>query len=515
MILARGLLCLFTANATTRHNVWVSVLLLLLFLPLQSFITPYPQVNILNAKLGSYSNELLTEITSTPARTISDAERLGPIPADQPNPTSAGETNPPSTHWRDSLWQNTLEFFSNSRTLSWIGILLSFLLLTGALFRIVTTIRSYQDLRRLVASSEAVSGKPYSRLTKLTTYIKLNRAPKLKHNSQVRNPLAAGIFRPTIILPSHMTKSDVSKSLLDQVLLHELAHIKRRDTIIVLLQLVASIFLFWHPAVRYINRKISFERELACDDWVINYGGRNRSELAGSYATNLVELSKSLRHNSLNLHSLAWLQSTHVLKARVRFLLDSSLDHSTGTYGRFCLLMLCSMMVLPVAWTPVWPQYPFPSQVAAESLVAGELELGQEINPIISNVAETNTVEANVTEPVDSSVPGVNEEQPALIDVVREELPVKPIADYQPSDSFETGLEPLQIQISPRDSAGQLWAAGLEPIQLMQEIKKQLPEAGQEYIPSGTAQLSMTCGADIVLQAPCRVTLVHENFVRL
>ncbi len=484
VILTRGLLCLITANATTRHNVWFSVLVLLLFLPLQSFITPHFQANILNAKLESNSNEFLTEIISPPVRSIDNAERLGPLAADQSDPISAGEANPPSTQWQAPLWRISLEFFSNSKALSWIGISLSLLLLTGAIFRIITTIQSYQDLRRLVASSEPVSGELYSRLTKLGTYIRLNRAPRLKHSSQVRNPLATGIFHPTILMPSHMTRPDVSNVLLDQVLLHELAHIKRRDTIIVLIQAVASIFLYWHPAVRYINRKISFERELACDDWVVNYDSQNRAELAGSYATNLVELSKSLRHNSLNLHSLAWLQSTD-LKARVRILLDSNLDHSTGTYARFCLLMLCLMLVLPSAWAPVWPQYPFPSQAIAESIVTEEQKLHLEVNPTFSSAAEPNVVELS-----GSGVPEVSEEQSAFIDIVRAEPTIKPISEYQRSNRFATGVEPLQIQISPRDSSGRVLAADLEPIQLVREIKQQAPETGQEYFPSGPHQLS-------------------------
>lgn len=84
-------------------------------------------------------------------------------------------------------------------------------------------------------------------------------------------PLVAGLVKPMILLPVALASS-LTPDQLEALLAHELAHLRRFDLLVNLLQRVAESFLFFHPAVWYVSRRISSERENCCDDFVLRAG---------------------------------------------------------------------------------------------------------------------------------------------------------------------------------------------------------------------------------------------------
>jgi beta-lactamase regulating signal transducer with metallopeptidase domain len=84
----------------------------------------------------------------------------------------------------------------------------------------------------------------------------------------VRVPTAIGFLKPLIVVPGWVMQ-ELSADELNQILLHELAHLRRWDDWTNLAQKVVKAFFFFHPAVWWIEKKISLEREMACDDAVI------------------------------------------------------------------------------------------------------------------------------------------------------------------------------------------------------------------------------------------------------
>ncbi len=84
----------------------------------------------------------------------------------------------------------------------------------------------------------------------------------------VRVPTAIGLVKPVIALPQWVMK-ELSPDELNQILLHELAHLGRWDDWTNLAQKVVKALFFFHPAVWWIEKKVSLEREMACDDAVI------------------------------------------------------------------------------------------------------------------------------------------------------------------------------------------------------------------------------------------------------
>ncbi len=107
----------------------------------------------------------------------------------------------------------------------------------------------------------------------------------------VRVPAAIGFFKRTIVLPAWALR-ELQPEDLTAILLHEFAHLRRWDDWTNLIQKIVRALFFFHPAVWWIESRLSVEREMACDDAVL-------AETANphGYATCLVSLlEKSLAH---------------------------------------------------------------------------------------------------------------------------------------------------------------------------------------------------------------------------
>lgn len=94
------------------------------------------------------------------------------------------------------------------------------------------------------------------------------RAPRLCISARVKVPTAIGLTNPSILVPAWVME-ELSSDELKHVLIHEMAHLQRGDDWSNLVQQVIKALFFFHPAVWWIEKKISLEREIACDDAVL------------------------------------------------------------------------------------------------------------------------------------------------------------------------------------------------------------------------------------------------------
>ncbi len=113
-----------------------------------------------------------------------------------------------------------------------------------------------------------VSAMWSSRLTELGTMVGITRAVVLLESAVIQVPAVLGWMRPVILFPVGMLTA-LPAGQLEAILLHELAHIRRRDYLANIIQTLAEGMLFYHPAVWWISSVIRTERENCCDDLVI------------------------------------------------------------------------------------------------------------------------------------------------------------------------------------------------------------------------------------------------------
>jgi beta-lactamase regulating signal transducer with metallopeptidase domain len=156
-------------------------------------------------------------------------------------------------------------------------------------------------LRALRKSCEPVNLDSFdSALRETLTRSQTNRQVALYVSDQVSVPTTIGFGKPAILIPRWLM-TEMSAVELNQILLHELAHLRRRDDWTNLAQKIVKAIFFFHPAVWWIEKRVSLEREMACDDAVLAETSSPRA-----YAQCLARLAeKSLVRRSMALAQAA------------------------------------------------------------------------------------------------------------------------------------------------------------------------------------------------------------------
>ncbi len=113
------------------------------------------------------------------------------------------------------------------------------------------------------------SGEWTARLSQLATQLSLRQPVRLMESAIVKVPAAVGFLKPVILMPLGML-AQLPPDQVEAILLHELAHIKRKDYFINLLQSFAEAIFFFNPAILWISSLIKEERENCCDDLAIS-----------------------------------------------------------------------------------------------------------------------------------------------------------------------------------------------------------------------------------------------------
>ncbi|MBQ5947254.1 M56 family metallopeptidase [Massilia sp. ST3] len=104
-----------------------------------------------------------------------------------------------------------------------------------------------------------------ARLQRLAGQFGIARSVGLRVVGHLASPVTAGWWRPVVLVPASLV-SGMAPNLLEALLAHELAHIKRHDYLVNLFQNVVETLLFYHPAVWWLSHRIRTEREQIADD---------------------------------------------------------------------------------------------------------------------------------------------------------------------------------------------------------------------------------------------------------
>lgn len=129
---------------------------------------------------------------------------------------------------------------------------------------------------RRIGRSERTDAPLQAAVSALARTFEVKRTVALRVVDQLSSPVTAGWLRPVILIPAALV-TGMPHELLNALLAHEMAHVRRLDYIVNLGQNVIEILLFYHPAVWWISGRIRAEREQIADDLAARHTGEPRT----------------------------------------------------------------------------------------------------------------------------------------------------------------------------------------------------------------------------------------------
>jgi len=251
------------ASAATRHMVWALAIGAVLSLPVLSVLLPGWRVAVLT------ETEPIPASFSTPADPLS----AGPVVADVA-PDAAPAAAAPA------------EVPAAPVPVEWLLAGLYALVALGLLARVVV---GRWSVARLARSATPLDSPEWREMLRDLMWVaEVERPVRLLRSDLATMPMTWGTRHPIVLLPAAADGWSAERRRV--VLLHELAHVARRDCLLQTLAALACAFYWVHPGVWYAARRMRAERELACDDRVLAAGTRARS-----YAAHLLEVARAFR----------------------------------------------------------------------------------------------------------------------------------------------------------------------------------------------------------------------------
>lgn len=241
-------------------------------------------------------------------------------------PTSSTSVRSSSVHSSPATAAHDTEFAKSkwAQMLASAWVLVSGLLL---LFAIRSAVRAVR-IRRLanIARNDQVTAIA----RRAAAYVGLENCPPVLLSERVHTPVAIGTVSPAVVLPLHLSDK-LADDELNDILIHEFAHLKRRDSWIVILQAMAKC-LFWPlPVVHILNRQLARTREEVCDMFVLEQRDGIR------YGEILLRLAEFADGRSPLAGALGMLHWQGALEVRVRQMLDEHRSQRKRAPLRFSL----------------------------------------------------------------------------------------------------------------------------------------------------------------------------------
>lgn len=301
-----------------RYAAACSTLVLMLLLPVVSFLrlttsSRYPDVD--EMVIPSPSAVVVNDSSGEFARSGMRSFDASPVYLDPP---------------QRRLLMEQLEWLMPWLSAAWV---LGVLVLTGR----VAGGMLYS--RRLISyHTQLLESYWTERLKEVSKRLGLTKSVRLLESTVVQVPTTIGWLRPLILLPCSAL-AGLSHQQLELILAHELAHIRRHDYLINLLQVFVETLLFYHPAVWWISKQARSERELACDDQAVSVCG---DPIA--YARALAKIERLRRETP----TLAVAADGGNLSQRILRLIDSS-QSSQGVSPMFAGLIMVGAIFVSIA----------------------------------------------------------------------------------------------------------------------------------------------------------------------
>jgi HEAT repeat protein/beta-lactamase regulating signal transducer with metallopeptidase domain len=332
-------LTLRRASAALRHFVWTLAFCSALLIPLLTLALPKWQLPIVTVAAGPSSADLPdAAVSQRPAPPRTPRRELAPASS-----TLASVDAPPaSLEPRTSSWLRGVSWPQALGTIWLLGML-------ACVGRMAVGFAAVRWLSRRTQVITDASWLPMARA--LARDLGVDGHLTFLRSGRAAMPVAAGIFRPSVIMPADADAW--SPARLRIVLLHELAHVKRRDCLTHLIAQVACALYWFNPLAWMAAKRARTERERACDDLVLASGTRGTE-----YADQLLDIARAMRPDRLaGLLDGASLAMAHQsqLEGRLIAILDPGLPRAGVSRARgLAAIVLCCCAVAPLGALQPW-----------------------------------------------------------------------------------------------------------------------------------------------------------------
>jgi len=225
-------------------------------------------------------------------------------------------------------------FVDYFNTHAYIVVTIWFIVFLAKLVNILTGLIYIQRIKHVGVHQPPVYWS--KRLQELVKGLRISKPVQLLESELLKVPAAVGLLKPVILLPVGLC-TQLPPDQLEAILLHELAHIKRRDYFVNLLQSFAVTIYFFNPAVIWVSSLIKAEREHCCDDIAIGKTGNSKN-----YITALVSFQEYTANKS---YAMAFPGEKNHLLHRVRRIIEhhnKTLNHAEKLLVSACMMIMIS-----------------------------------------------------------------------------------------------------------------------------------------------------------------------------
>lgn len=329
------------ASAALRHLIWTVALTSALLMPVLAIALPRWQFPIVTlASPAPPASIAAADDTSAqaPRFRANDAPRGTSAAATVSSAASPGpdSTRPSAAGIGDISWPRAL----------------AALWAVGVLLIVGRVLAGHVAVQWMARRGERVLDAPWMKMAiALASEVGVPSNITFLRSRRAVMPMACGVLRPAVMMPAEA--DEWPQDRLRIVLLHELAHVKRRDCLTHLLAQIACAFHWFNPLAWLAARHVRTERERACDDLVLAAGTHGPD-----YADQLLEIARVVRSGRysgvLAGASLAMAHRSQ-LEGRLMAILDPRVPHSAMTRLRAAVAVAaCCAAIVPLASLQAW-----------------------------------------------------------------------------------------------------------------------------------------------------------------
>ncbi len=215
--------------------------------------------------------------------------------------------------------------------------------LAGCVVGLTGLVRSHQRLRRILRRARPVELSRHRSVEReICRILGVPSFPPTFCSSSVDSPTVAGIRQPRILIPCKLMGVLTNEELRD-VLLHETAHVLRRDQIVLLLQQVIGVVLWPHPLIHLLNAHLARAREEVCDNFVLSVAA------PVEYGRTLLRVCELMPRPRIMPGAIGMLHRHWRLEDRISDLLDSRRNPGIHVHSsRASMITVCLLALLVV-----------------------------------------------------------------------------------------------------------------------------------------------------------------------